>query len=584
MYYICNQQGDLFGIRDTSDNVVEYYNRAQIDELVKSGIKIYGVFKPNKKTLLISVYSEWNDFQFLSKKDIMKMRLAGQLKYGGYRNNVLSTFEFVVPQHTSNYAICLRDLGITELGWNPFRGNVSKLNVIIDSTLKKFNDFDKSVTFWIDDNTSYKLFKSVKDNSSVVYSPNLKGFIEKSNIKFNDDNIERKFVSLFNQKITLSNGYRNYYALCFPSISDVENYVSDFNIDFIGSLDIVKILFSNTDISFKQNDSIIDNATFCQLVDFTELATLLTYYLYNNMEVPDEVFNTTYYRDVELSKYFSYYCNYGIFIIKYVTFLMNYALLRKNNIDTSCFGVIPSLILKKLVTFTKNRGFSFFFKNDTEDFYILCSLNDDLKNKFYNNYIIDMTLVSNILDKRSLIDCSKYLRNPPVHTYTYSIGVGEHIINLTQSWCEVYRRMCIAYAVGDLDTVDKSLFDGMLYLRYTAETVADKLKKFFSVLLEEYNIPYANLDFYKFALDCLTGKNIYCKTIGLPHCIMTQDIKDEMDSLNNKNAKVRVKFYTKDKENNYWLYKCSKETYIDDKGKNVNDWSFKKVWSPSSSN
>ena len=583
MYYICNQQGDLFGIRDTSDNVVEYYNRAQIDELVKSGIKIYGVFKPNKKTLLISVYSEWNDFQFLSKKDIMKMRLAGQLKYGGYRNNVLSTFEFVVPQHTSNYAICLRDLGITELGWNPFRGNVSKLNVIIDSTLKKFNDFDESVTFWIDDNTSYKLFKSVKDNSSVVYSPNLKGFIEKSNIKFSNDNIERKFVALFNNKITLSTRNRNYYTLCFPSISDVENYVGDFNIDFIGSLYIVKIIFSNTDISFKQNDSIIDNATFCQLVDFTELATLLTYYLYNNMEVPDEVFNTTYYRDVELSKYFSYYCNYGIFIIKYVTFLMNYALLRKNNIDTSCFGVIPSLILKKLVTLTKNRGFSFFFKNDTEDFYILCSLNDDLKNKFYSNYIIDMTLVSNILDKRSLIDCNKYLRNPPVRVVTYSFGVGEYIQSLTQSWYEVYRRMCIAYAVGDLDTVDKSLFDGMLYLSNVAEVVADKLKKFFSVLLEEYNIPYANLDFYKFALDCLTGKNIYCKTIGLPHCMMTQNIKEEVDSLNNKKAKVRVKFYTKDKENNYWLYKCSKETYIDDKGKNVNDWAFKKVWSPSPS-
>lgn len=581
MYYICARQGDLFGIRDTSDNVVEYYNRAQIDELVKSGIKIYGVFKPNKKTLLITVYSEWNNFEFLSKKDIMKMRLAGQLKYEEYRNHGLSTFQFLIPHYNHNYAICLRDLGITELGWNPFRdNNFGNLNVIIDSTLKKFNNFDGSVTFWIDDNTSYKLYKSVKDTSWVNYSPNLKGFIEKSNTKFNNSNIERKFTALFNNWITSDNNYRNYSTLCFTSISDVRNYMSDFNAEFVSNLDIVKMLFSDTDISFRQNNSVIDNTTFSQLVDFTELTTLLTAYLYNNRVVPDEVLNITCRTD-ELAKYFSYYCNYGVFLIKYVMFLRNYAWLRKNNIDTSCFGVIPSLILKQLASFINNRGFSFFFKNDSEDFYILCSLNDDLKNKFYSDYIIDMTLVSNILDKRSLRDCNKYLHNPPVHIYTYSSGGGKYAINLTQSWYEVYRRMCIAYSVGDLDTVDKSLFDGMLYSRYTAETVADKLKKFFSVLLEEYNIPYVNLDFYKFALDCLTGKNIYCKTIGLPHCIMTQDIKEEMDSLNNKIAKVRVKFYTKDKENNYWLYRCSKETYIDDKDNNVYDWAFKKVWSPS---
>ena len=573
MYYICHQDKEFYGIKDTSDGVIEYYNTSQIRELVDSGLKIYGVYRPNKSTLRISVYSQWNGFDFLSKKDIMKLRLAGILDYQENKNKLLN-FQFLNAQKGYNYAICLSELGITELGWSPFRSNKGKLNVIIDKSLKKFDTYNfrvqGSVQFWIDDNTSYKLYKSSKDNNLVHYSPNLSDFIKKSEIKLRDSELESRFNSLFNNFI--KDNSTLYYQLSFQSEAEFYNYFNGVNADFISKLDIVKMLFEK-DIEFSRNSSILDSKSVNQILNITELVSVLTYCLVNNKTVPDDYLDK-FIGVEESSKYFSFYCNYGAFFVKYAVFLRNYVWLKQNNFNTSFFGVIPSLLAKKFYVFINSRGFDFFLNHSVKDINILFELNPEFKNKFLNDYYIDTSLISEKLSSRQIKVYKDCLNSPPMNDY-----------KLQPDWLEVYKRMSLAYVRGELPTLDTSVFDGILTLGYRSNVMISKLRKFFITLVQEYGVPYKNLDFYKFALDCLLGKGIYCKKIGLPRCIMTQDIRYEdkktYDGSIYKDCKIRIKFYTQDKEGSYWLYRCYKEKYLDDTGKTVNEWEFEKIWSPS---
>lgn len=73
MYYVCEKVNNLFGVKDTTDNVVEYYNKSQLYKIVNEyKLEIKGVAKDGN----IYIYSPSN-FKDVIDDFIEIMRMSG---------------------------------------------------------------------------------------------------------------------------------------------------------------------------------------------------------------------------------------------------------------------------------------------------------------------------------------------------------------------------------------------------------------------------------------------------------------------------------------------------------------------------
>lgn len=95
MFYVCEKKGNKFGIKDTTDNTVEYYSTEEIIEIVSNddidikGVSRQGIniYNPNKKPRLLHPKELEKLYKVVEQNDVGNKTCEKILKYcsNGYR-------------------------------------------------------------------------------------------------------------------------------------------------------------------------------------------------------------------------------------------------------------------------------------------------------------------------------------------------------------------------------------------------------------------------------------------------------------------------------------------------------------------
>ena len=575
MFFICEQNGDTYGIKDTNDNIVEYYTPDQISKIVDRGIKIFGVFRPNKKTLRISVYDSWNNFVFLSNKDIMKYQMAGAIQVK-IRDNKLTQF-FELNSGMFNpyryYAICISDLGIDTIYYSAIRDWDINLVIIIDSKIDKVESMwgysrngNDNIKIWVEDNTKLSIYKSLCRYPNTSFSPNLNDVIKKHTEKISNHVINNKVNVLFNRILSTSSQSNSYDMVQFIN----KSYIHGVDSDLLNNNAMVKQLKEPIQFNgYEGRDNVLRD-----VVVFTDWAFKIYSLLMNGQRIAtnsnllgiNNIINNS------VMNYFAYSCNYSSNIVKYAIFMRNILLIQSYNIDTSVYDVVVMKVLVRFGEFFQLRGFEY-LNNNLDRFIACCNTDKNLKDNFLHNYVIDVKKCqsSNGLSDEQLALYSKLRKYVP--TYNYQINGMDYFRKIDNSWLNIYNEFCLYYVTGKIESGDPSLFNAIAG-SYNA-SIHSKLVAFMQTVAEEYGLKLASIDFNKFAIECMYHKNYYLKELGLPDCHM--DLIKKAGKRNN--LVITPRFYTF-VDNSYFLYKANKVTYKDAEGKSCSDYEFNKVWTP----